>query len=78
LPGEDRLTAALDDQPRRHRPRRRAVDAAGIDVPLARGVQDMSLAHFRSSPLLITAVVPFSTVRWLEWRESFGIQPNAT
>ena len=42
------------------------------------GVQDMLLAHFRNSLLQIAAAVPFSTVGLLEWRESFGIQPNAT
>jgi hypothetical protein len=50
-----------------------------VDVPLARGVQDMLVAHFRNSLLQIAAAVPFSTVGLLEWRESsFEIQPNAT
>lgn len=46
LPGEDRLATAANDQPGRQRARRRAVDAAGVDVPVAGGVEDVSVSHW--------------------------------
>jgi hypothetical protein len=51
LAGEDRLTAAFDDQPRRHGARRAAIDAGRVYMPKTWRIAVVSMAHLLLSSL---------------------------
>src|SRR5215471_7904754 len=51
LAGEDRLTAASDDQPRCHGARRAAIDAGRVYMPKTGRIAVVSMAHLLLSSL---------------------------
>src|SRR5262249_19808413 len=62
LARDHRLPAALDDQPRRRGARGAAIDAARVDVPIARSVLGMPFAHQcdrRTRPPMTRPCVPY-------------------
>src|SRR5262245_52241619 len=62
LAREHRLPAALDDQSRRRGARGAAIDAARVDVPIARSVLGMPFAHQcdrRTRPPMTRPCVPY-------------------